>query len=131
MDTNRNLLFGALALQTGLIDPWQFDEACQPARERLGGSLEDMLLERGWIVPADRPHLEYLVQRALDRHQGDAKAALAALPGGLRQSLAALEGFERDWAVDGSPSAAASGPLEEFDGDWAVDGSPSAAAPRP
>jgi PAS domain S-box-containing protein len=110
MDTNRSLLLGALALQTGLIDPWQFNEACPPSRGRPGGSLEDVLLERGWIVPADRPHLEYLVQRALDRHQGDAEAALAALPGGLRQALAALEGLDRDRAVDGSLSAPVPGP---------------------
>src|SRR5262245_11310853 len=105
MDTNRNLLFGALALQTGLVDSGQFHEACKPSRERPGGSLADALLQRGWIVPADQPHLEYLVQRALDKHQGNARAALAALPRSLRESLPTLEGLDQDRTVADSPSA--------------------------
>src|SRR5262245_32147412 len=106
MDNNRNLLFGALALQTGLVDSGQFHEACKPSRERPGGSLADALLQHGWIVPADQPHLEYLVQRALDKHQGNARAALAALPRSLRESLATLEGLDQDrTVVAGSPSA--------------------------
>jgi eukaryotic-like serine/threonine-protein kinase len=91
MDTDRDLLFGALALQAGLIDAQQFSEACKPEEARPGQSLQDVLVERGWISPADTPHLEYLLQRALHEHQGDAKAALAALPSAARRSLAALE----------------------------------------
>ena len=91
MDTDRSLLFGALALQTGLIDAHQFAEASQPRSERPDASLEEVLLERGWILPTDKLHLDYFLQRALHKHQGDAKALLTTLPTAIRQSLAALQ----------------------------------------
>jgi PAS domain S-box-containing protein len=104
MDTERDLLFGVFAVQAGLIDSLQLTEACKPRPGRPGDTLVDVLLERGWIEPADRPHLDYLVRRAVRKHQDDATATLAALPRILRQSLAALEG------LDGSRTIAAPGP---------------------
>src|SRR5262245_57673786 len=101
MDKDRNLLFGVLALQAGLIDSRQFNEACKLSPGEPGGTLEAVLLARGWIEPADQPHLNYLVERALRRHQGNAKATLAAFPRILRQSLVALEGFDSDHTVAG------------------------------
>ena len=79
MDTDHNLLFGALALQTGLIDSYQFTESCKHWGARPEKSLRDVLVERAWISSADTPHLEYLQQRVLEKHRGDAKATLTAL----------------------------------------------------
>jgi PAS domain S-box-containing protein len=53
--------------------------------------MEDVLVERGWIQPADRPHLRYLLERNLRAHADDAKASLTHLPGIAGESLAALE----------------------------------------
>jgi eukaryotic-like serine/threonine-protein kinase len=102
MDRDQNLLFAALCVQTGIIDSRQFDEACRASDERPDQSLKDTLLERGWISPRDRPHLEYLQERILHAHAGDAKAALTSLPGIARRSLAALEGFDFQSTVAGS-----------------------------
>jgi eukaryotic-like serine/threonine-protein kinase len=106
MNRDRNLLFAALALQTGMIDAGQFAEACQVCGERPDESLEDVLVERGWIWAVDRPHLEYLRERLLHEHNGDARAALRHLPRMAGQALAALEGIDSESTVAGSPPAA-------------------------
>ncbi|MCI0637499.1 MAG: PAS domain S-box protein, partial [Gemmataceae bacterium] len=99
MDTNRNLLFGALALKTGLIDSQQFTESCKHWEKRPQQSLPDILVELGWIADADTPHLEYLLQRELSKHAGDAKAAFAALPSVIKQSLAALQVLDTEGTI--------------------------------
>jgi hypothetical protein len=43
MDNDRNLLFGALAMQTGLINADQFAEACSIWSGRKTTSLPDIL----------------------------------------------------------------------------------------
>jgi PAS domain S-box-containing protein len=89
-ETDRNLLFGVLALQADLIDPQQFIEACLLWTSRKDVPLADLLIERGWIVAADRAHLDYLLERKLRKHGGDARASLAAIPDDVKRSLAAL-----------------------------------------
>src|SRR5438876_11379486 len=91
MDTDRNLLFGVLALQADLIDSAQFIEACLLWTSRKNEHLADLLLERGWIVPADRTHVEYLLERKLQKHDGNARDSLAAIPADIKRSLAALD----------------------------------------
>ena len=63
MDRDRSLLFAAFCLQAGRIDSEQFATACRICAERPDTPLDELLVERGWIQPADRPHLEYLVDR--------------------------------------------------------------------
>jgi PAS domain S-box-containing protein len=91
MDTDRNLLFGVLALQADLIDSHQFVEACTLWTTRKTASLADLLVERGWILPADREHLDYLLERKLDKRGGDIRATLGAVPDEIKRSLAALD----------------------------------------
>jgi PAS domain S-box-containing protein len=90
MDTDRNLLFGVLALQADLIDPRQFVEACLLWTSRKDVPLADLLVERGWILPDDRAHVDYLLGRKLQRHGGDPRASLAAIPDDVKRSLAAV-----------------------------------------
>ncbi len=71
MDADRNLLFGVLALQAELIDAEQFSKACLVWSTRKEMPLADVLIERGWIEPTDRAHLDYLVTRKLQKHDGD------------------------------------------------------------
>lgn len=89
MDADRNLLFGVLALQADLIEPRQFIEACLLWTSRKDVSMADLLVERGWIVPADREHVEYLLRRKLNKH-GGLQASLAAIPDDIKRSLADL-----------------------------------------
>ena len=68
MDTDRNLLFGVLALQADLIDADRFTKACAlwvMDKDRL---LADILVERQWLAPSDRADVEKLVQRKLAKH---------------------------------------------------------------
>jgi serine/threonine protein kinase/tetratricopeptide (TPR) repeat protein len=91
MDTDRNLLFGVLALQADVITHAQFVEACTLWANQKSISLSDLLVERGWITAADRADVDRLVERKLRKHGGDAKAGLAELSGdGVQRSLAAV-----------------------------------------
>ena len=90
IDTDRNLLFGVLALQADLIDSRQFIDACTLWTTRKNVPLADVLVQNGWLLPADKSHVEYLVDRKLQRHGGDAKASLAFVPDQVKRSLAAL-----------------------------------------
>ena len=103
MDTDRNLLFGVLALQAGLIDPHQFVDACTLWASRKDNSLESLLVERGWILPGDTDHLNYLLQRRVQRHGGATGPALASVPDEVKRSLAALGDADLQRSLTGEP----------------------------
>jgi PAS domain S-box-containing protein len=105
MDHDRNLLFGVLALQADLIDSVQFVEACTLWTTRKYMPLADILVERGWIAPADREHVDYLVERKLKKHGGDAQASLAAAPDHVKRSLAALGDPDIQRSLAGPPKS--------------------------
>jgi PAS domain S-box-containing protein len=90
MDRDRHLLFAVFCLQTGMINSEEFATACGVCTEQPDRALEDVLAERGWIRPADRPHLDYLVERYLHEHGDDAMAATAHLLASARRSVAGL-----------------------------------------
>jgi PAS domain S-box-containing protein len=90
MDRDRHLLFAVFCLQTGIINSEQFATACGVCTEHPDRALEDVIAERGWIRPADRPHLDYLIQRYLHEHDDDVKAATAHLLASVRRSVAGL-----------------------------------------
>jgi PAS domain S-box-containing protein len=91
MDADRNLLFGVLALQGDLIDSRQFIEACTLWTTRKDSPLADLLVERAWILPTDRDHLNYLLERKLQKRGGDVRASLGSVADDIKSSLAALE----------------------------------------
>ena len=115
METDRNLLFGVLALQADLIDTRQFIEACTLWTARKDASLADLLMERGWIVAEDRSHVEYLLERKLQRHGGDARAGLASVDGEIKRSLAALGDADIHRSLASLPEADGSGPTATVD----------------
>src|SRR5579884_1927500 len=91
MTTDRNLLFGVLALQADFIAPTSFVEVCTLWANQKHKPLADLLVERGLLTPADRADVERLVQRKLQKHGGDAHAGLAeATTDQVRESLAGL-----------------------------------------
>src|SRR5262245_36482249 len=103
METDRNLLFGVLALQADLIDTRQFVEACTLWTTRKQDALADLLIERGWILPADRSHVDYLLERKLAKHGGDPRASLAFIDGDVKRSLAALGDVDIHQSLAGLP----------------------------
>jgi serine/threonine protein kinase len=109
MDADRNLIFGVLALQAELIDAAQFVEACLVWTARKHQHLADVLIERGWIEPADRGHLDYLLQRKLGKHGGDMRASLAAIPEDVKRSLAALEDGDIQQSLANLPASVDAG----------------------
>ena len=60
MDTDRNLVFGVLALQADLLDNNRFAEACSAWAARKDMPLADLLVERGWLSAEERGHVEFL-----------------------------------------------------------------------
>jgi PAS domain S-box-containing protein len=91
MNADRNLLAGVLALQTALIDSQQFIEICTLWMSRKTFTLTDLLIERGWLKPTDKDHLDYLVDRKIEMHGGDARATLASVSDDVKRSLATLD----------------------------------------
>jgi tetratricopeptide (TPR) repeat protein len=79
MDTARNLLFGVLAWRSGLIDADQFTAGCRHWAQHPERPLADYLVERGRLSTEDRAALDPLLARNLERHGGDALAALKAV----------------------------------------------------
>ena len=55
-ETDRNLLFGVLALQADFIDNQQFAEGCAAWAARKSTPLADLMVERGWLTATDREH---------------------------------------------------------------------------
>ena len=95
VDTDRNLLFGVLALQADLIDAEQLADACTAWSVRKERMLGDVLVERGWITLDDRRLVEQLLERKLKKHAGDAHKSLIAVATGAPDVCATLDGIRR------------------------------------
>ncbi|HZY86998.1 MAG TPA: protein kinase [Gemmataceae bacterium] len=92
MDTDRNLLFGVLALQADLLDSARFAEACSAWAARKEVPLADLLVERGWLSPEGRADVDKLLRRKLEKHGGDARAGLVEVTDDdVRRSLAGVD----------------------------------------
>jgi hypothetical protein len=89
----RQLLFGLLALQNGLIDQGQLVAAFQAWTLDKARALADHLVGRGDLDAADRSAVEALVARHLKKHGGDVERSLAAIPAGrsTRENLACID----------------------------------------
>jgi hypothetical protein len=89
---DRNLLFGLLALQNGIINQGQLVAAFQAWTLEKSRRLADHLEARGDLTGARRGLLEGLVEVHLEAHGGDVQQSLAAVSAGksTRDSLARL-----------------------------------------
>jgi serine/threonine protein kinase len=79
MDTERNLLFGFLAHQDGLIDRPALIQALREWSLQRDRPLAYVLAERGALGPPQREQVDSRLQQLLGEHGGDAAAALSAL----------------------------------------------------
>jgi tetratricopeptide (TPR) repeat protein/tRNA A-37 threonylcarbamoyl transferase component Bud32 len=95
VDTDRNLLFGVLALQADIIDADRFAVACSAWAAKKTMPLADLLHERGWITAEEQAHVEFLLERKLRKHHGDAHASLAAAADNrVRSLIVAADDFD-------------------------------------
>src|SRR6516165_6301532 len=89
---DRDLLFGLLALQNGLIDQAKLVAAFQAWTLDRARPLADHLVGRGDLDPDQCAGVEAMVGLHLKKHGGSAERSLAVIPAGrsTRESLAAL-----------------------------------------
>ncbi len=90
--TEKDLLFGLLALQIGLINQSQLVAAFQAWTLEKARTLADQLIARQDIDFDDRAAIEALVERHIKKHGGDVEQSLAAIPAGrsIREGLAQI-----------------------------------------
>jgi serine/threonine-protein kinase len=88
-DADRNLLFGVLALQAGLVDAAQFAEACAGWAARKDTSLADLMVERRLLTAGDRAQVNDLLERKVKKHASDVRASLLAVSGEEARRLVA------------------------------------------
>jgi serine/threonine-protein kinase len=88
----RDLLFGLLALQNGLIDQGALFAAFAAWTRNKARPLAEHLAVRGDLDPDQRAGVEAMVGLHLKKHGGDAEKSLAAVavPPSIRRSLAAV-----------------------------------------
>src|SRR5215469_2227605 len=92
MASNRHLLFGLLALQTGLIQQAQLVAAFHAWTSDKSRPLAEYLVALGHLSPAQRSVVEAMTALHLEAHGGDVERSLAAVPAArsTRESLAEL-----------------------------------------
>ena len=73
---DRNLLFGLLALQNGLINQGQLVAAFQAWTLDKARALADHLIGRGDLDADDRSTVDALVARHIKKHAGDVERSL-------------------------------------------------------
>jgi serine/threonine-protein kinase len=78
-NADRNLLFAVLTLQADFLDVARFAEICTAWAARKDTPIADLLVERGWISREDRKHLDYILERKLQKHGGDARTSLSGI----------------------------------------------------
>ena len=90
--TVKNLLFGLLALQNGLINQGQLVAAFQAWTLDKARGLAEHLISRGDLDADDRAAVEALVERHWQKHGGDADKSLASILAGrlICEKLAGL-----------------------------------------
>jgi serine/threonine-protein kinase len=87
MESDRNLLFGILALRAEAITPEHFIEACRLWTHQRNIPLADLLVQRGWLDAGHRA----LVERLLQSESKDSSVANDGVPSGATR-LAAPSG---------------------------------------
>jgi WD40 repeat protein/serine/threonine protein kinase len=90
--SDRNLLFGVLALQMDFLDRDALIAAMQAWIHDKTKPLGDILVEQQALRPDERDVLDALVQKHLDRHRGDVENSLATVnvPTPLLEELRSL-----------------------------------------
>jgi WD40 repeat protein len=92
MDTERQLLFGLLALRAGLIRPGPLAAAWAAFSARPERPLADLLIDRGHLTRADIAAIEILLERETKKQPSTSDGL--SVDERMRRALGALEEFE-------------------------------------
>jgi serine/threonine-protein kinase len=115
VDAPRDLLFGLLALQNGMVTRDQLVAGFGAWTATRGRRLADILSQQGAVRSEHRALIDALAEAQLKLHGGDVEKSLAAVPVGrsTKESLARL----RDADLDATLGRIASGHESTEDGD--------------
>ncbi|MEQ8789110.1 MAG: serine/threonine-protein kinase [Pirellulaceae bacterium] len=104
-ETDADLLFGLLAVQTEFIDRAKLREALAAWSQDKRRTLSEVLCAQGSIDSAEQSLLEQIVQRKIDSHRGDASASLddTAALAFLRDELTSLGDKDIDRTLSRHP----------------------------
>ncbi len=118
-DADRNLLFGLLALQNGMISRDQLVAAFGAWTGARGRLIADYLVEHGALTSPRRTVLEALTDEHMALHSGDPESSLAALEVGpnTRATLAVLAGSGVETSLARVGTAAHDDDASTSDGD--------------
>lgn len=105
MIIERNLLFGVLAQQAGLLTPEQLMEGCRDWSRRKQTPLADVLIERGPLRTSDRERIERQVEDQVGKHDGDVRIAFAKALDAPGQMLVLIDDEEIRNAILSGPLA--------------------------
>ena len=89
--SDRDLLFGRLAVHTGFIDQETLDKAQQQVADPTN-SLSEVLVVSGAITKEDRQAIENLLERHIAKHDDDPQQSLSSLVHSPTVSFAAPSG---------------------------------------
>ncbi len=114
-DAPRDLLFGLLALQNGMVNQPQLVAAFGAWTTSPGRTIADLLVEHGALTASRRVLLDALLAEHIAAHEGDAEKSLAALEldRSTRENIAAAGGAD----VEGTLAYVGSGPGSDGDPD--------------
>lgn len=115
LDTDHNLLFGVISLQSGLIDMQQFVDACTLWSGRQQASLAAVLVEQGWLEDDDRKHVDYLLRRRLEKEGRNASRTLAGVPDAIKVALASINSPSIHQSLQALPAGDSSDALDAGD----------------
>ena len=101
--TDRNLLFGLIAMQSDLIEMRQFVDACMLWGSRKDCALADILVEHGWLLPEDKQHVDYLLKRRVQKSGEDLKQSLAGMPDAVKVALESIGDEDIKASLGGAP----------------------------
>jgi tetratricopeptide (TPR) repeat protein/tRNA A-37 threonylcarbamoyl transferase component Bud32 len=74
---DRDLLFGVLAVQAGLIDCQQLAKGYHLWSSQRDSSLAEVMVEEGWLTAEDKQHLDHVLERAMEKRAGNAAVTVA------------------------------------------------------
>ncbi len=105
VEADRDLLFGILALQNGLIEQADLIAAFQCWTKERSRPMARILVERGALTQADRAMLEGLVHRHVEKQAGEDKRGAADIPAARLRELGRLDPANLGLQTIGSGSA--------------------------
>ena len=108
ISTDRDLLFGFLALQMGFITRDALETGLNTCATEKDKSLAQVLQSQGALTEDDDQLLDALVRRLMEKHNNNARTSLAAVTtvSAIQDDLAKIRNHDLSSTIDYAPNAA-------------------------